>query len=102
LLVTPGQDAGADADAVKRPKIGNVDIEELCALLECQNLAAIDRFGSLSPSLSEMVGAVRFDRLRDAIDNLNFQLGAELLRETLFVGRHEVSAKARQAGISHQ
>jgi hypothetical protein len=29
------------------------------------------------------VGAVRFDRLHDAIDNLDFQLGAELLRETL-------------------
>jgi hypothetical protein len=29
------------------------------------------------------VGAVRFDRLRDAIDNLDFHLGAELLRETL-------------------
>jgi len=29
------------------------------------------------------VGAVRFERLREAIDNLDFQLGAELLRETL-------------------
>jgi hypothetical protein len=27
------------------------------------------------------VGAVRFERLREAIDDLNFQLGAELLRE---------------------
>jgi PAS domain S-box-containing protein len=64
-----------------RPNIGNADIDELCALLECQNLAAIDKFCLLSPSLSELVGAVRFDRLRDAIDNLDFQLGAELLRE---------------------
>jgi hypothetical protein len=30
-----------------------------------------------------MVGAVRFDRLRDAIDNLDFQLGAELLRQAV-------------------
>jgi hypothetical protein len=26
---------------------------------------------------------VRFDRLRDAIDNLDFQLGAELLRQAV-------------------
>jgi hypothetical protein len=29
------------------------------------------------------VGPVRFERLREAIDNLDFQLGAELLRETI-------------------
>jgi hypothetical protein len=29
------------------------------------------------------VGAVRFDRLRHAIDNLDFQLGAELLRQAV-------------------
>jgi PAS domain S-box-containing protein len=75
-----------DTDAValaNRPKIGNPDIEALCALLECQNLAAMDKFSLLSPSLSELVGAVRFERLREAIDNLDFQLGAELLRETV-------------------
>jgi len=33
--------------------------------------------------LSELVGAVRFERLRDAVDNLDFQLGAELLRQTV-------------------
>jgi PAS domain S-box-containing protein len=76
-----------DADAVALPadrlRIGNPDIEALCALLECQNLAAMDKFALLSPSLSELVGAVRFERLREAIDNLDFQLGAELLRQTL-------------------
>jgi PAS domain S-box-containing protein len=76
-----------DTDAVvlpaNRPKIGNPDIEALCALLECQNLAAMDKFALLSPSLSELVGTVRFERLREAIDNLDFQLGAELLRETI-------------------
>jgi hypothetical protein len=72
---------------VSRPNIGNADIEELCALLECQNLAAIHKFGLISPSLGDLVGPVRFDRLRDAIDNLNFQLGAELLRETLLPGK---------------
>jgi hypothetical protein len=33
--------------------------------------------------LSELAGAVRFERLREAIDNLDFQLAAELLRETV-------------------
>src|SRR6202030_4273360 len=83
------------------PNVGNADINELCALLECQNLAAIDKFCLLSPSLSELVGAVRFDRLRDAIDNLDFQLGADLLRETLLAGGHEKSLEARQARLSH-
>jgi PAS domain S-box-containing protein len=83
FLAEPERHADSSVGTASRPKIGNADIHELCALLECQNLAAIDKFGLLSPSLSELVGAVRFDRLRDAIDGLDFQLGAELLRETL-------------------
>jgi chemotaxis protein histidine kinase CheA len=66
-----------------RPRIGNPEIDALCSLLEGQNLAAMDKFAALSSSLSELVGAVRFERLREAIDNLDFQLGAELLRETV-------------------
>jgi PAS domain S-box-containing protein len=101
-LEMPKPDGGAGAKLVQPPTIRDADIEELCALLESQNLAAIDKFGLLSPSLSELVGAVRFDRLRDALDNLNFQLGAELLRETLLAGPHAKSLKASQAGLSHQ
>ena len=63
--------------------IGPGDIDELCVLLESQNLAAIDRFSLLSSSLSNLMGAVRFERLRDSIDNLEFQLGAELLHQAL-------------------
>jgi PAS domain S-box-containing protein len=83
FLAAPEQHVDSNAGMVSRPSIGNADINDLCALLESQNLAAIDRFCVLSPSLSELVGAVRFDRLRDAIDNLDFHLGAELLREAL-------------------
>jgi hypothetical protein len=32
------------------------------------------------------VGPLRFDRLRDAIENLDFQLGAQLLREARLAG----------------
>jgi len=77
------RDTKTVALVANRPKIGNPEIEALCALLECQNLAAMDKFALLSPSLSELVGAVRFERLREAIDNLDFQLGAQLLRETV-------------------
>jgi hypothetical protein len=45
--------------------------------------------------LSELVGAVRFERLREAIDNLDFQLGGELLRETLSGGPHDESHGGR-------
>jgi hypothetical protein len=87
LLSEKQRERDTDSDAValpsNRPKIGNPDIDALRALLECQNLAAMDKFALLSPSLRELVGAVRFERLREAIDNLDFQLGAELLRETL-------------------
>ena len=80
FLAEPERHADSNA-RMASPNVGNEDIKELCALLECQNLAGIDKFYLLSPSLSDLVGAVRFDRLRDAIDNLDFQLGAELLRE---------------------
>ena len=79
----PARDADNGAKATHGPNIGATDIDELCALLESQNLAAIDKFSLFSPSLSELVGTVRFDRLRDAIDNLDFQLGAELLRQAV-------------------
>ena len=81
LARQPEQDADTGAKAANAPKIGTADIDELCTLLESQNLAAVDKFGLLSVSLSEMLSAVRFDRLCVAIDDLDFQRGAELLRE---------------------
>jgi PAS domain S-box-containing protein len=75
------------ASAVVKPKgrldIDPVDIEELSLLLESQNLAAIDKFTLLSESLGEVIGVVCFDRLRDAVDNMDFRLGAQLLRQAL-------------------
>jgi hypothetical protein len=79
-----------DVKAANPPNVGNADIDELCVLLECHNLEALDKFSLFSPTLSGLLGAVRFDRLRDAIDNLNFQLGAELLREALPAERIEM------------
>jgi PAS domain S-box-containing protein len=80
---TPERDAVGGATVANRPYIGPADIDDLCVLLESQNLAAVDKFGLLSPSLSELVGTVRFERVRDAVDNLDFQLGADLLRQAV-------------------
>jgi hypothetical protein len=66
-------DGGASADTAR--------LNELCALLERQDLAALEKFKSLSLSLSGLVGALRFDRLRDAIENLEFRQGLQLLCE---------------------
>jgi HPt (histidine-containing phosphotransfer) domain-containing protein len=89
------EDTGATA--ANRPNVSSTDIDELCALLETQNIAAVDKFSLLSASLSERVGAVRFDRLRDAIDNLDFHLGAELLRQALL---HKGSLVSKADGVS--
>jgi HPt (histidine-containing phosphotransfer) domain-containing protein len=89
LLEIQEQTADSDAKMSNSPNIGHAEIDELRTLLECQNLAAIDQFARLSASLSDLVGAVRFERLREAIDNLDFQLGAELLRETPSGGQQD-------------
>jgi len=70
------------------PNIDNADLEELCTLVESQNLAALDKFTALTPLLIEVLDAARYDRLSDALGNLDFRLGTELLRGVLSVGNH--------------
>jgi PAS domain S-box-containing protein len=70
-------DSSADSGSVA----DTAHIDELCALLERQDLAALEKFKSLSLSLSDVLGALRFDRLRDAVDNLDFRQGLQLLCE---------------------
>jgi CheY-like chemotaxis protein len=65
------------------PPMNSAAVEELCVLLDHQNLAAVDQFALLSPSLPGVIGAARFNRLREAVDNLDFQVGADLLRQAL-------------------
>ena len=73
----------ANAKGVPCPTIRTDGLDELYALLDSRNLAASDKFGLLSPSLNELLGAVRFDRLCYAMDNLDFPLGAQLLRQDM-------------------
>jgi PAS domain S-box-containing protein len=56
------------------------ELKDFGTLLESQDLAAMDKFASLAPALQEMLDSACFERLRDAVENLDFQLGADLLR----------------------
>jgi HPt (histidine-containing phosphotransfer) domain-containing protein len=77
----PESATNAGGPVGSRPSIGTADIAELCALLESRNLAALDKFSALSQPLSDILHAANFNRLREAIDNLEFDRGAEILRE---------------------
>jgi HPt (histidine-containing phosphotransfer) domain-containing protein len=83
---TPYLERQRELNAAKPPgpANGNADLaqlNDLCVLLEGQDLSALHKFQLISSALSGMLGAVRFDRLRDSIDNLDFQQAAQLLRE---------------------
>jgi CheY-like chemotaxis protein len=75
-------DPGEDGRLPGLGVIKSSDIDELRELLEAQNLAAIDKFGALSQRLSTLMDAARFESLRDAVNSLEFQTGANLIRET--------------------
>jgi HPt (histidine-containing phosphotransfer) domain-containing protein len=77
----PAIEAPAGDIAGSPEQIEAAEIDELCALLDAHNLSAIDRFGALSESLRNKLHAARFERLGEAIDNLDFTQAAELLRE---------------------
>jgi PAS domain S-box-containing protein len=68
------------------PDIGAGEIAELHALLESQNLAAVEKFGVLAAGLSARLDEARFGRLRRAIDDLDFPQGARLLCDFDLVG----------------
>jgi len=79
LLQTPAE-SNQPAAGERAPEVVTADTEELCALLEAHNLAAVEKFAALSAALRGLLGPVRFARLHDAIEALDFKQGAELLR----------------------
>jgi HPt (histidine-containing phosphotransfer) domain-containing protein len=89
LLEQSRQSAKIGEKVPNQSGLGTEEVAELCALLESQNLAAIDKFALLSGSLREVLSSVRFDRLREAIDELEFQRASELLREALMHQNYE-------------
>jgi HPt (histidine-containing phosphotransfer) domain-containing protein len=84
----PEQMGGANADAAQ--------LDDLCVLLESQDLAALAKFKLVSRSLSHILGPLRFDRLSAAIDNLNFPQGVQLLREAQILGPSQSSATSAE------
>jgi signal transduction histidine kinase/DNA-binding response OmpR family regulator/HPt (histidine-containing phosphotransfer) domain-containing protein len=82
ILEGDAQASAADAQpgCPEGSAIGVAEIEEFCALLETQNLDAVDRFTALSPSLRLMLDTQCFADLNEAVENLDFQRGAEVLR----------------------
>jgi CheY-like chemotaxis protein len=86
-----------EAPAGKARNIETSEIDGLRALLESQNLAAVDRFYALSEPLCVILQATRFERLREAIDGLDFPRAAELLRDAHFNGRDAKEVEAARA-----
>ena len=86
LRQRPERAAGAevcarDAAAVPyHPGDPHAQIDELCSLLDHQNLEAMDRFAALSPMLAGSIGHGCFEQLREAVEELDFKRGAVLLR----------------------
>jgi signal transduction histidine kinase/DNA-binding response OmpR family regulator/HPt (histidine-containing phosphotransfer) domain-containing protein len=71
----------APAEIAAPLRIDLQDIQELCELLETHNLAAVDKFDLMVPTLRAMLDDARFEGLRLAVEDLDFRHGAELLRE---------------------
>jgi CheY-like chemotaxis protein len=77
----PAIEANSEDIEVNSQQIGTPQIDELCTLLDAHNLSALDRFGVISQSLRNNLHSARFDRISEAIENLDFTHAAELLRE---------------------
>jgi HPt (histidine-containing phosphotransfer) domain-containing protein len=81
LRAQSAQEDSSSARTTDSSPISTADLDELYALLNHRNLEALDKFNLLAVPLSELLGVARFDSLRDAVEDLDFQLGAQLLRE---------------------
>ena len=82
LSVTSASTATDAAIApTRRVPLTDSDVDELCSLLDSQNLAAIDSFDAISLPLHETLPAECFERLNAAMMDLEFQHAADLLRE---------------------
>ena len=67
-------------DTPPSPPASDEALADFLALLEAQNLDAIDRLKSIASGLKAKLGKVRFSRVTEAVDNLDFNVAAQLLR----------------------
>jgi PAS domain S-box-containing protein len=79
----PAAEVAADPTAGSRSGTALDGIAQLHALLERQDLAAVDALRAVSAELTEMLGAADSECLHTAVDNLDFRLGAKLLDRLL-------------------
>jgi CheY-like chemotaxis protein len=78
----PWQAQGAaHAEIDTPPNLCIEDLDELRILLESQNLSAMDKFSEIAAALRKQSGQEKFDRLAQAVEELNFSFAAQLLSE---------------------
>ncbi|MDB6009154.1 MAG: hypothetical protein JWL65_1404 [Gammaproteobacteria bacterium] len=80
LDVNAAKDAVAARGSSASPPATHATIQELLGLLDGRNLQALDRFSEVASSLSATLGGACFAKLRAAMEGLDFDVAAELLR----------------------
>jgi PAS domain S-box-containing protein len=68
-----------DKTADDTPSLSSIDIEDLYQLLQSHNLAAVAKCSEFASGLIARLGAVEFERLRAAVDQLDFLRASQLL-----------------------
>lgn len=81
-----GESAAAQMQPVEASEAG-ARLEFLCALLEAQNLAALEEFAAVRSGLGAVLSPQRVNEVGAAIENLEFSVAASLLRSGLTLGR---------------
>jgi hypothetical protein len=80
LDVNAAKDAVAARESSASPPATQATIQDLLDLLDGRNLEALDRFSEMASSLSATLDGASFAQLRAAIEGLDFDLAAQLLR----------------------
>jgi HPt (histidine-containing phosphotransfer) domain-containing protein len=80
LDVNTAKDAVAARERSASPPATQATIQDLLGLLDARNLEALDRFGVVASSLSTTLSPACFAQVRAAIEGLDFEAAAELLR----------------------
>jgi len=76
----PGAVIYSASEVPVSPSDAKEAMEELCSLLQSRDFAAVHRAAEHAASLRALLGATKFELVRDAIDRLDFDRGAALLR----------------------
>jgi CheY-like chemotaxis protein len=80
LDVNAAKDAVAARECSASPPATQATLQDLLDLLDGRNLEALDRFNAEASSLSGTLSGPSFAQLRAAIEGLDFEVAAQLLR----------------------